>query len=52
MSKIFQAVEKLFLTEKGEGKRPDATEILSYVGTEQVKFTNPLHLEGKVEIYL
>jgi dynein heavy chain len=51
MSKIFQAIEKLTLIEKG-AERPTATEMISCVGIEEVKFTVPLHLEGKVENYL
>lgn len=34
------------------GDRPTATEMISCVGQETVKFTQPLKLIGKVEIYL
>lgn len=52
MSKIFQAIESLVLEEKGAGSRPSALEMISCVGVEQVKFSQELQLNGKVEIYL
>jgi len=50
MSKIFQAIGKLVLKEGGD--RPTATEMISCVGFEQVSFTQPRQLVGKVEVYL
>lgn len=50
MTKIFQAIETLFL--KDEGDRPSATGWDSSVGKEQVNFTAPFKLTGKVENYL
>lgn len=51
MSKIFQAVDSLTM-EGGKGERPTAKTMKTCVGVEQVDFTSPLKLEGKVEIYL
>lgn len=50
MSKVFQAIKELELEESGD--RPYANAMVSAVGTEYVKFTNPLKLIGKVEVYL
>jgi len=52
MPKIFQAVGKLTLEEKGGGERPNMTEVISCVGKEILKFDNPKPLLGKVEIYM
>jgi dynein heavy chain len=50
MPKIISAIETLELIE--EGVRPFAKSIHSYVGVENVAFTEPLKLMGKVEVYL
>jgi len=50
MPKIFQAIENLELKE--EGARPLALGMHTNVGTEYVKFTNDLKLQGKVETYM
>jgi len=50
MPKIFQAIENLELKE--EGVRPFALGMHTNVGTEYVKFTEPLKLMGKVETYM
>ncbi|CAG9313552.1 unnamed protein product [Blepharisma stoltei] len=50
MSKVFLAIQELILEEGGE--RPFATDIISCVGTEQVKFYRKQELKGKVESYL
>ena len=50
MPKIFQAIENLDLTDDGD--RPKASMMKSSVGIEEVKFSKPLKLVGKVENYL
>ena len=50
MPKIFQAIDNLDLKESGD--RPTAIGMKSGVGVEYVKLTKPLHLMGKVEVYL
>lgn len=50
MSKVFLAVQELTIVEGTD--RPFATEIVSCVGTETVKFTQRKELKGKVENYL
>jgi dynein heavy chain len=50
MPKIFQAIDNLDL--KDGGDRPTAVGMKSGVGVEYVKLTNPLQLNGKVEVYL
>jgi len=50
MPKIFQAIETLKLNEGAA--RPTAVGMESCVGLETVEFTEPLKLDGKVEIYL
>ena len=52
MPKIFQAIETLVLSDPSNDGRVDATEMISCVGVEKVKFCKPLRLLGKVEIYL
>jgi dynein heavy chain len=52
MSKIFQAVETLTLTDGG-ADRPTAENMKTGVGSEDpVKFSQPLKLLGKVEVYM
>lgn len=53
MSKIFQAIDCLVLKEDNSANgRPTANKMISCVGTEEVDFTIPLHLQGKVETYM
>lgn len=52
MPKLFQAIGKLTLEEKGSGDRPTMTEVISCVGKETVYFEKPKQLLGKVEIYM
>ena len=50
MSKIFQAVDNVEL--EPDGERPKAKKMVTCVGQEEVKFSAPLKLVGKVENYL
>ena len=52
MPKIFQAIETLTLSDPSNDGRVDATEMISCVGVETVKFCKPLRLIGKVEVYM
>jgi dynein heavy chain len=51
MSKIFQSIDKLVLEERGD-ERPIAKVMNTSVGIEDVPFTKPAQLLGKVEVYL
>lgn len=51
MSKIFQAIDNLVL-QAVDGARPKASRMITCVGSEEVDITNPLQLNGKVEVYL
>jgi dynein heavy chain, axonemal len=50
LSKVFQAIDRLTLDEKGG--RPVGKGVVSCVGTETCEWTSPLTLEGKVEQYM
>lgn len=50
MSKIYQSIDKLTMIPDGD--RPKATTMISCVGVEQVDFSEPLKLKGKVESYM
>ena len=50
LSKVFQAIDRLILEEKGG--RPIGKGIVSCVGVESCDWTSPLTLEGKVEQYM
>eukprot|EP00698_Gefionella_okellyi_P005145 TRINITY_DN1471_c0_g1_i4.p1 TRINITY_DN1471_c0_g1~~TRINITY_DN1471_c0_g1_i4.p1 ORF type:complete len:2448 (+),score=753.76 TRINITY_DN1471_c0_g1_i4:538-7881(+) len=52
LPKIFQAIKKFELDEKDVSGRPMARGMDSCVGVESVKFSEPLHLVGRVEEYL
>ena len=52
MSKCFQAINNLELTEGSGGDRPTATAMTTSVGVETATFTKELKLMGKVEVYL
>jgi dynein heavy chain len=52
VSKIYLATKGLHLTEVPAGQRPSTDKWIAGVGAEEVPFSEPVKLEGKVESYL
>ena len=52
LSKVFQAIDRLLLSEAKGGSRAKGTGVVSCVGVETCEWTSALSLEGKVEQYM